>query len=109
MRDKELIRQLQEQLQKVDLILAHQESYEQLRSALFMIINTLITTDFSRLVSILYRLDISENKLRVALSKAGEQTAGEVIAEMIIERQIQKIQARELYKSGENIPEDERW
>jgi hypothetical protein len=109
MRDKELIRQLQEQLQKVDLILAHQESYEQLRSALSMIINTLITTDFSRLISILYRLDIPENKLRIAMSKAGEQTAGEVIAEMIIERQIQKIQARELYKSGEDIPEDERW
>jgi hypothetical protein len=109
MRDKELIRQLQEQLQKVDLILAHQESYEQLRSALSMIINTLITTDFSRMVSILYRLDIPENKLRIAMSKAGEQTAGEVIAEMIIQREIQKIEARKLYKSGDNISEDERW
>ncbi len=72
-------------------------------------INLLITTNFSQLVSILYRLDISEKKLKELLSNATDTPAGDVIAAMIIERQLQKIESRKNFKHDGEIAEEEKW
>ena len=72
-------------------------------------LNHLINHDFSRLVSLLYRLDISEKKLKAMLNSTNVD-AGELIADLIIERQLQKIQSRKKFssESGSNSAE-ERW
>lgn len=73
-------------------------------------INELILTDFSKLVQILYRLDIPENKLKQLLADNAGKDAGKIIAEMIIERQIQKIKSRQqFHQRDKNISEDEKW
>ena len=72
-------------------------------------INELITTDFHRLISILYRLDISEAKLKKLLADNPEENAGMLIAAMMIERQEQKSKSRKENKKDGDIPENEAW
>jgi len=73
-------------------------------------INGLITTNFSKLIYLLYRLDISEQKLKQLLAGQPQTDAGLLIANMMIERQQQKIQLRKQFKTGSNnISEEERW
>jgi hypothetical protein len=53
-------------------------------------INDLIVHDFNKLISILYRIDVDEEKLKRVLKENKDKDAGIVIAELIIERQSQK-------------------
>ncbi len=98
-----------QELEKVGLHFLRGSTYEELVQALSAHINHLITTDFSKLISILYRLDISETKLRQLLDAANDISAGLIIASLIIERQMQKLEARKNFKNGVDIPEDEKW
>ena len=73
-------------------------------------INELITNDFQKLVSILYRMDVSETKLKQLLSDNPGTDAGLIIADLMIERQKEKIRSRqEFSKRDENISDDEKW
>jgi len=83
-------------------------NFEQLHRAIAAEINFLITSDFSRLISILYRLDISEKKLKDYLQLPGDTPAGKVIAEMIIERQLEKIESRRKFKNT-RFCDEEKW
>jgi len=80
-----------------------------LKAALVKKLNELILTDFQRLVSILYRLDVSEPKLKKLLKENKEQDAGEIIAELIIERQVQKMKTKRSQPPPGNIDENEKW
>jgi len=72
-------------------------------------INYLIQNDFSRLVQILYRMDISESKLKEMLAVNKGQDAGLIIGQLLIEREQQKILSREKFKPEDDIPENEKW
>lgn len=73
-------------------------------------INRLITGDFNKLIYLLYRLDISEKKLKQLLAGEQQTDAGLLIANMIIERQLQKIQSRKKYRvQDDGIAEEEKW
>jgi len=72
-------------------------------------INELINSDFQKLVSILYRLDISEPRLKLLLKENPNVDAGLIIADLMIERQLQKAKSRQEYKRDENISDDEKW
>jgi hypothetical protein len=79
------------------------------RSELAARINYLIENDFHKLISVLYRFDISELKLKNKLAAASSD-AGEVIADMVIERNEEKRQARKKFRQDDSqIPDDERW
>lgn len=83
---------------------------KKLRQQLSGIINDLINTDFEKLVQLLYRLDIDEAKLKKTLQELTGHDAGDVISQLIIERQIQKLKSRQQYKPpDDNIHEDEKW
>lgn len=85
-------------------------SYEKLKETIAAYIHSLIEKDFHRLISLLYRLDINETKLRLLLHNNSEVNAGSIIAEMIIERQVQKIKSRREFKQRDNtINDDEKW
>ncbi|HET6994004.1 MAG TPA: hypothetical protein VFI06_03430 [Chitinophagaceae bacterium] len=79
------------------------------RESLSRMLNDLINEDFEKLVQFLYRLDIDEKKLRKILEINTDRDAGEMIAELVIERQLQKIKYRREFKRDENIDEDEKW
>lgn len=73
-------------------------------------INELINTDFQKLVSILYRMDVSEIKLKQLLNENQGTNAALIITELMIERQEQKIISRQQFrKKDENINDDEKW
>lgn len=72
-------------------------------------INDLINNDFQKLVSILYRMDVNEIKLKQLLNENQGTDAGIIIGQLMIERQEQKIRSRQAHKPDENISDDEKW
>ena len=60
------------------------------------VIQHLLDKDFERLVNGLYRIDINEQKFKLALTS---ENAAETIALLIIERELQKVETRRKYKS----------
>lgn len=80
------------------------------REELVGYIQQLIAEDFPRLVQLLYRLDISEAKLKETLSTHTDTDAGLLIAEMIIDRLEQKRKSREEFgRKDWGESEEERW
>lgn len=84
-------------------------SIEQLKQLLSSHLNFLIQSDFQKLVSVLYRVDVSESKLKHLLKDNPGQDASNIISDLIIERQIQKIKSRQEHRKNENISDDEKW
>ena len=72
-------------------------------------INELIIHDFEKLVQILYRIDIDEIQLREMISKYVHEDAGYIIAQLVVDRQLQKFESRKQFKKDENIPEGDKW
>jgi hypothetical protein len=91
----------------LEIDLTSKVSYEEIRSALSVRVNYLIIHDFNKLVTILYRIDINEKLLRTKL-ETEEKDAGAVIADMIIERQIQKLKTKQEFRS-DNISGEDKW
>ena len=93
----------------VEMELPDDISFAEIKDKLSYHINELIQHDFQKLVTILYRIDVSEAKLKYLLKENSGEDAGKIIAELIIERQLQKIKSRQEYRSDENISDDEKW
>lgn len=73
-------------------------------------INRLILEDFEKLVTLLYRIDVSEQKLKTMLAENKSSDAGKIIAKLIIDRQLQKIRLKKVMRDGEDDScEEERW
>jgi hypothetical protein len=72
-------------------------------------VNYLIEQDFHALIQILYSLDINENKLKQTLHDNTSEDAGALIADMIIERQIEKASLKKQFKQQSDIPEEDKW
>jgi hypothetical protein len=87
------------------------DSEEALLQWLIGKIEQLIATDFEALLFLLYRIDVSEQKVRQMLAATGGEAAARTIAELIIERQKQKLLWREKFRQQPLPPgdEDERW
>lgn len=80
------------------------------RQNLAAYIHSLINTDFNKLIHILYRLDISEKKLKALLASEPATDAGLLIAGMMIERQLEKIKLRQQFKQDDSsIAEEDKW
>ncbi len=71
-------------------------------------VNDLLVNDFNALVQILYRLDVDEDKIKASLAGNAGTDAAELIARLLLERQIQKLAFRktmntDLERDGEEI------
>lgn len=93
----------------LDLQLATSLSYDELHKKLSAEITHLINNDFEKLVYYLYRIDVNENRMRTLLEQRDGENAAELIADLIIERQLQKIESRKKFRNEENIDENEKW
>ena len=89
--------------------LADSLTLDQLEELLAETLNGWIRSDFNKLVQLLYRIDISETRLRSLLEENTESDTGLLIARLILERQWQKIQTRRSFKPGDTISDEERW
>ena len=72
-------------------------------------INYLINNDFNKLMFILYKVDVSEEKVRAMLQDKGHSNTGKEIAYLLIKRQLEKIEKRSTGNGSIDIPEDEKW
>jgi hypothetical protein len=95
--------------QSMEIDLPENISFELLKERLSSHINFLIQSDFQKLVSILYRVDVSEPKLKHLLKENQGFDAASTITDLIIERELQKIRSRQEYRNDENISDDEKW
>lgn len=78
----------------------NEKSYETQFEMLTQFIDHLIQTDFNRLLSILYRVDISEEKLKSKLAESRDQQfSSQIISQMLIDREVEKIASRVKYKA----------
>ena len=90
--------------------LSEKISYDEMHSQLAIHINNLIVHDFDKLVAYLYRIDVSEEKLKLLLQQLPQKDAGKIIASLIIERQQQKINTRHQFSKREHdFDEEEKW
>lgn len=107
MENVELVRLLNKEL-ATDLV--DTLSYTEIHAQLSYRMNQLIKSDFEKLVSLLYRIDVSEQKLKSLLQQFPGEDAGNIIATLILERQEQKLKTRKLFSQLDNDPdEEEKW
>ena len=97
-------------LQELATLKENDPAVENTRQKLSSSINDLINDDFEKLVQLLYRLDVDETKLKKTLQDYPGHNAGQMIADLIIERQLQKLKSRrEFNQRDNNIDENEKW
>jgi len=100
---------LQEVSKELEIVLSEKD-HSFARRIVAERINELVNTNFQKLVLILYRMDVNETKLKQLLKDNPGTDAGMIIADLMIERQAEKIKSREQYsKRDENISDDEKW
>jgi len=100
----------QDIIQYTEASLVAEAGIDVFKQKLSAYINGLINTDFNKLIYILYRLDISEKKLKTLLASQPAADAGQLIAGMMIERQLEKIELRRQFKQDSSkIAEDDKW
>ena len=75
---------------------AYQELYEQI----LPLIEEMLNDDYIKLMSILYRIDIDEDFLNRKLKEIPNADTDEVIADLIIKRELQKVIIKHIYSSG---------
>jgi len=75
-------------------------SLEEYKKYLTEKLKFLLDEKFDTLVNILYRIDISEKKLSQLFSGNNRDSIPASLADMIIDRQLEKLRLRKLYKEG---------
>ena len=93
----------------LDAGLAENISDEGLYQQLFLFIENLINNNFFQLVFLLYKVDVSEQKLTGILRECKGANAAKVITDLVIEREMQKIESRKAFKSDPDHSSGEPW
>jgi hypothetical protein len=75
-------------------------SLSELKKYLEMKISGLLDTNYAKLLNTLYLIDLDERRLHELFSGKNREIIPEVIADMIIQRQVQKINNRKKYREG---------
>ena len=68
------------------------------RQKLQDVVAYLIENDFHRLLNAMYRLDIQEQRFHEAMQAPDRDLAASMIADLILEREMQKVQSRLHYR-----------
>lgn len=95
---------------ELSLALPENISLSELKEELTQYINQLINTDFEKLIFYLYRIDVHEAKMKQLLQAHEGENAAALIAQLIIDRQVQKIKTRaEFTAPAADQSSEERW
>jgi hypothetical protein len=75
-------------------------NFEELKKYIAEKLSYLLEHKYDTLLNILYKIDVSEDKLGKLFSGSNKDSIPEALSELIIERQLQKVKFRQLYKNG---------
>jgi len=82
-----------------DFELEEEISADLLREKMIYAFSWLLDNDISKMMNILYRADVDEDKLKSLLVSRSQLPSAEVIADEYISRQRQKVETRKKYSS----------
>ena len=72
-----------------------------LHEKLTLVIEHLLQNNFEKLLNAMYRLDVSEKKFHEVLTGSDVSEVGSKLADLVIEREMQKVKTREMYRRKE--------
>jgi hypothetical protein len=75
-------------------------SLNELKKYLTVKISELLDSNYSKLLNTLYLIDLDERRLHELFSGKNREIIPQVLADMIIERQVQKFNNRKKYREG---------
>lgn len=75
-------------------------TFNDVRYILTLKIRELLDKNVERLLSIIYRIDINQKKIDRIFENDSKDEIAAQIADAVIERQLMKVQTRNLYKTG---------
>lgn len=96
---KKIIREVDEKNTPVNI---EALTIHEAKRRLLKLIQDLLDNNFNLLVNLLYRIDVSEIKLKQKLVDSSPDQLADEITELIIERQKQKLITREKYKNRDH-------
>jgi hypothetical protein len=70
---------------------------------LTLFINDLLQHNFEKLCALMYRHDVKENLFNDALTLANDEERAKAIARIVIEREMQKLKTREIFRAYKPI------
>jgi orotate phosphoribosyltransferase-like protein len=77
--------------------LVQQTTMDELKVRLTQIVTYLLDKDFEKFLHAMYRMDINEEKLKVALASDPPEQVAPNVAQLIIQRELQKVETRRKY------------
>ncbi|MBX9852381.1 MAG: hypothetical protein K2X86_11570 [Cytophagaceae bacterium] len=77
------------------------QNLNDLKEKLAHAISILLNRDMNRLLNIFYRMDLSEQKVNRIISESAPQEISSQLADLVIEREMQKAITRSKYKPSE--------
>jgi len=77
------------------------KDYKQLFSFTTNLVNALNEQDSKRIINLLYRIDLSEEKVQAEMQNT-QHTFSELLAELIVKRELQKVIIKNYYSNPEN-------
>lgn len=72
--------------------------YQELFNQILPLVDEMLNDDYNKLQALLYRIDIDSDFLNRKLKEAAHADTDEVITDLIIKRELQKVIIREMYK-----------
>ena len=73
--------------------------YQELYNQILPLIEELLNDDYPKLMAMLYRIDLDEDFLNRKLKENAQADTDEIITDLIIKRELQKVIIREMYSS----------
>jgi hypothetical protein len=85
------------------------ERKEAIKTCLAQYLNQLLLHDFGALVQVLYRVDVSEARVKQVLKQHPDTDAGDLLADLLIQRQEEKRATFKTFRSPPAESDEERW
>ncbi len=73
--------------------------YQELFQQILPLVDEMLNDDYIKLMSLLYRIDLDEDFLNRKLKENAQADTDEVIADLIIKRELQKVIIKDIYSS----------
>ena len=77
----------------------NESPYQELYAQILPLIEELLNDDYPKLMAMLYRIDLDEEFLNKRLKEIAQVDTDEVITDLIIKRELQKVIIRDMYST----------